>query len=51
MWLKTRKYEVRRKTTGKVLFSSTKHEEAVEWMKNHRSVELVVLLLIERAAA
>lgn len=50
MWLKTVKYEVRRKTTGKVLFTSENKEEAVEWMKGHKSTELVALLYIRRAA-
>jgi hypothetical protein len=51
MWLKTLKYEVRRKTTAQVLFTSSSYEEALEWMKGHRSIELVAHLIIEQEAA
>lgn len=51
MWLKTMQYEVRRKTTGQVLFIASKYEDAMEWMKGHRSIELVAHLIIEQEAA
>ena len=51
MWLKTMQYEVRRKTTGQVLFTAATYEDAMEWMKGHRSVELVVHLILERGVA
>lgn len=51
MWLKTIQYEVRRKTTGQILFIASTYEDAMEWMKGHRSVELVARLILERGVA